>query len=416
MMKSTTTVQAVVFLPLRCAAVLVVLALVACSSNIAISPQATKTFAQVAVTKSQSTATLAQVTTTRSQTTVTVSPATAMVERVSPEPSSFPLAEPGPYIPGKRIYKLLDASRADRPVSITIWYPALGSPASSGRFAKLGADPNLSGAPYPLILSSTKMATQLAPYLVSHGFTWASVDRIDTYYRMDKQMYQQPLDILFTLQEVASHPPEGLEGMIDAEHAGAIGYSFDGYNTLAMSGARIDPEYYLAQCETTPDATTAAILSEFSSFNCGPAKEWDEFTTLAGESITTSDDGLWQPMTDARIRAVMPLAGEGWWLFGERGLASVDRPALIIVATEDKLYPENVLIFEHLGTADKALISFVGKEHMMIYEQDMVARMTHFAVAFFGYHLQGRQDYAEYFSEDFVTQHDDLAWGVYQGE
>jgi predicted dienelactone hydrolase len=260
------------------------------------------------------------------------------------------------------------------------------------------------------------MATQLAPYLVSHGFTWASVDRIDTYYRMDKQMYQQPLDILFTLQEVASHPPEGLEGMIDAEHAGAIGYSFDGYNTLAMSGARIDPEYYLAQCETTPDATTAAILSEFSSFNCGPAKEWDEFTTLAGESITTSDDGLWQPMTDARIRAVMPLAGEGWWLFGERGLASVDRPALIIVATEDKLYPENVLIFEHLGTADKALISFVGKEHMMIYEQDMISRMTHFAVAFFGYHLQGRQDYAEYFSEDFVTQHDDLAWGVYQGE
>ena len=35
-------------------------------------------------------------------------------------------------------------------------------------------------------------------------------------------------------------------------------------------------------------------------------------------------------------------------------------------------------------------------------------------VAFFGYHLQGRDDYAEYFSEEFVAQHDDLAWGVRQ--
>jgi hypothetical protein len=43
-------------------------------------------------------------------------------------------------------------------------------------------------------------------------------------------------------------------------------------------------------------------------------------------------------------------------------------------------------------------------------------RMAHFAVAFFGYHLQGRADYAAYFSEKFVKQHDDLAWGVYEGD
>jgi hypothetical protein len=42
--------------------------------------------------------------------------------------------------------------------------------------------------------------------------------------------------------------------------------------------------------------------------------------------------------------------------------------------------------------------------------------MAHFAVAFFGYHLQGRQDLAGYFSEDFVAQHDDLVWGVSPGE
>ena len=112
----------------------------------------------------------------------------------------------------------------------------------------------------------------------------------------------------------------------------------------------------------------------------------------------------------------MPMAGEGWWLFGEKGLASVDRPTLIIAATQDELYAENAIIFEHLGTTDKTFISFVGKDHNMIIEEEMIARMAHFAVAFFGYHLQGRQDLAQYFSQDFVNQHDDLAWGVYQGE
>jgi predicted dienelactone hydrolase len=200
--------------------------------------------------------------------------------------------------------------------------------------------------------------------------------------------------------------------MIDAEHAGAIGYSFDGYNALALSGARIDPEYYLAQCPH-PDATTAAILGDLSAFDCAPALAWDDFAAHAGPAITVSEDGLWQPMTDSRIRAVMPMAGEGWWLFGQRGLEAADRPALIIAGTRDELYPENALIFDHLGTPDKALISFIGRGHMMIYTSEMVARMAHFAVAFFGYHLQGRDELAWYFSQDFVAQHDDLAWGVH---
>jgi predicted dienelactone hydrolase len=151
-------------------------------------------------------------------------------------------------------------------------------------------------------------------------------------------------------------------------------------------------------------------------YQCAAAGEWDEFAAHAGEDISASDDGLWQPMTDARIRAVMPLAGEGWLLFGEKGLAAVDRPTLMIVSTRDIWYRENALMFEHLGTPDKALISFVGEDHMMVYDPKMVARMAHFAAAFFGTHLQGREDRAYYFSEDFVALHDDLAWGVYEGE
>ena len=65
------------------------------------------------------------------------------------------------------------------------------------------------------------------------------INALDTY-KWDKNLIDQPLDILFALRQVASNPLEGLEGMIDAEHAGVMGYSFDGYNSLALSGARVD--------------------------------------------------------------------------------------------------------------------------------------------------------------------------------
>lgn len=221
--------------PIRSAAVLVLLVLVACSSETITHSLATEVQPQAGATKPQ--ATEIQPFKSKTLTHTTKGLATATMALGSPEPPPFPLTDPGPYQSGKLTYQFLDASRGDRPVNITVWYPAIRSPGSNSRFARHGAEPDFSGAPYPLILSSTKVARILAPYLVSHGFTWVSVDKIDTYYRMNEQMYQQPLDILFALEQVASYPPGGLEGMIDTEYAGAIGYSFDGYNTLAMSGA-----------------------------------------------------------------------------------------------------------------------------------------------------------------------------------
>ena len=84
---------------------------------------------------------------------------------------------------------------------------------------------------------------------------------------------------------------------------------------------------------------------------------------------------------------------------------------------KDELYPENALIFERLGAPDKAMISFVGQDHFStVFDPEMAARMAHFAVAFFGHHLQGREELAQYYSEAFVARHDDLAWGVHADE
>jgi hypothetical protein len=54
--------------------------------------------------------------------------------------------------------------------------------------------------------------------------------------------------------------------------------------------------------------------------------------------------------------------------------------------------------------------------HMMVAEIAQMDRINHFAAAFFGVYLQGKSEYRGYFSEAFVSQFDDLAWGVYQGE
>jgi predicted dienelactone hydrolase len=260
------------------------------------------------------------------------------------------------------------------------------------------------------------MGSTLALDVITHGFVWAGVTRIDTWDEYTAELIEQPLDILFALDRVGANPPQELEGMIDAQRCGVIGYSFDGYNALALSGARVDPEFYRAQCAAA-NATAEAVLSVLPGrYQCALADDWEAFAAHAGEAIVTSEDGLWQPMTDPRIRAALPMAGEGWLLFGEEGLAAVDRPTLMIVSTGDIWYRENLLILEHLGTPDRALISFVGEDHLMVYDPDMKARMAHFAVAFFGYHLQGRQDLAYYFSEGFVALHDDLAWGEYLGE
>lgn len=324
----------------------------------------------------------------------------------------YPLSLPGRYHVGFMKISTADQDRGSRQVEITVWYPAKSPGDSESAEPLKNAEPEARNAPYPLILSSTKIAEILAPKIVSYGFTWASVDKIDYWMSYSEQMIFQPQDILFALDLIADQPPDGLAGMIDSEHAGTLGYSFDGFNSLAMSGARIDPEFYLSQC-ADPDILDSSLQQGIRNWGyCALANKWDSFAAAAGKEITESSDGLWQPLTDPRIKAVMPMACDGWLMFGERGLAAVDRPILMIVAGDDEVYGENAMIYEHIGTDKRGLITFKGLGHMMILNSKQTGRIAHFAVAFFGYYLKGLKDYRKYFSEDFVNQHDELHWGI----
>jgi hypothetical protein len=112
----------------------------------------------------------------------------------SPEPYTLPLSDYGPKFVGKRKYIFEDSSRGDRQVDITVWYPAVKPEGFTGTSA-VDADPDPAGVPYPLILSSTKVAGVFAPHLVTHGFAVVSVDKLDTYTKFDNTLIDMPLDL-----------------------------------------------------------------------------------------------------------------------------------------------------------------------------------------------------------------------------
>ena len=228
-------------------------------------------------------------------------------------------------------------------------------------------------------------------------------------------MVDLSLDEVFALRQLAAAPPPLLAGVINTDYTGVMGYSFDSFSALALGGARIDPEYYLDQCAQA-SAKKPTIPQWWIDYICAPAKNWQAFSSHAGTAITSSDDGLWQPITEGRIRAVMPMAPEGAWMFGKVGLAAVDRPILVIAAAEDtaNIYDlEAKFIFRNLDYPDKIMICFLDRDHLMIWDQMVIKSLEHFATAFFGYHLQGNEEYADLVNKKFVQQHEGLKWGIH---
>jgi predicted dienelactone hydrolase len=354
----------------------------------------------------------------------TSAPTVPVTQDVAQEPPSFTLSEPGPYYAGNRALTIIDDSRNGRKIELLIWYPAQMENDASGKPRVRNASADKSGAPYPLILTEADSGRYIfLSHLATYGFVMGVVRSPSNSPIMSQgefALVNMTRDFLFVLDQIAMNPPEGLEGVIDTDRVGVTGFSYGGDISLALSGARIDPVFYRSQCGQISAVEPETFQWLYTDFTCPDALRWDEFVSFVGDEIITSDDGLWQPLTDERILAVLPMAPAVSWYFGERGLAAANRPSLILCGTNDTLAPyrlETVYTYEHLGTPDKYLISFIGRTHGMSETTEPVMQIRHFVSAFFGFYLQGREDYAQYFSEDFVSQFTNLfCWGVCSGE
>ena len=272
---------------------------------------------------------------------------------------SWTLSEPGPYFVGKRGYTLTDHDHGDREISVFIWYPAIRKMDANGREIVRDAVPDMSGAPYPLILTESQSgAVIFKDHLASYGFVMASITPAGEYEEgYDFFFIDTPRDFLFILDQISSGMLDGLSGLVDTDHVGVTGFSYGGDIALTLGGARINPAYYLDYCENPPLIEPRYGGADwYSNYNCLLAGKWETFSAFVGDELTSSEDGLWQPVTDERIKAVMPMAMSGAWLYGEKGLAAIDRPSLLIAATEDQYSPyqiETRFIFENLGAHEK---------------------------------------------------------------
>jgi predicted dienelactone hydrolase len=105
---------------------------------------------------------------------------------------------------------------------------------------------------------------------------------------------------------------------------------------------------------------------------------------------------LWTATTDERIDAILPMIPCLGQLFGGEGLEAITVPTLIIAGTQDPqciIDIEGDFMYEYVGSADKFMVSIDMPGHGQVLQEDII---RHYATAFFGYYLQGIDDYAEY--------------------
>ncbi|MBZ0274520.1 MAG: hypothetical protein K8I60_00160 [Anaerolineae bacterium] len=331
--------------------------------------------------------------------------------------AALPLAEVGTYDQvGRQEFSFVDESR-DRTLTGYIWYPA-GQTQGTRRPGPLlpqnNAAPYADAAPYPLVFFShprtvdgvdAKSTMDIAQYLASYGFIVVSIEHHDPSPHWPNLIHR-PMDILFTLNHLASISGEdALAGLMNFDRVGVMGYSFGATASLELTGAQIDPLGREAYCTTSTQTRSCQMSDEAWQATLDERAQYDPPVTA---------DELWPAYTDERIAAVMPIAPCLGPLFGENGLANATVPTLLVGLEKDEVCPyteEALYIYERLGSPDKALLEVLGLKHTDGFG-DRTARSVYrqFAVAFFGYHLQGQEEYAEYLTVDFVAGFDNLEW------
>jgi len=301
-------------------------------------------------------------------------------------PDAPELARYGKYAVGVRTLALvnpqqLDIARAkagqeigryDRPLAVEVWYPAKSgvAPAGAGQykvFARDGkteitllgkgqrdaaADP--SGGPYPLLIVSHGypgnrfLLSHLAENLASKGYVVASIDHTDSTYNdqtvFGSTLLNRPLDQVFVLNEMArlnaSDPGGTLQGLINTDTTGLIGYSMGGYGVVNAIGGG-----FSAAGVALPISPPNGVLAMRQSGN--PA---------------------YVASLDKRIKAAVAFAPWGWkaGFWDAQGLAGIRTPVLFIAGSVDDVsgYAPGVRnIFEASVNAPRFLLTYENANH-----------------------------------------------------
>lgn len=335
--------------------------------------------------------------------------------------------------------------RYDRSLTVEIWYPAripagetplilykdtLGRvdtpqaplvPFTFGGRALRDAEPDASGAAYPLIVvshgfpGSRWMLTYLNENLASKGYVVVAIDHTESTFSdvagFASTLLNRPLDIRFVINQIAAlgaaESDSFLAGLVDADNTGLVGYSMGGYGALNVAGG----------------AYGATYLPALRAFGF-PGADF-----LAVNTIENADFAA-----DERVKAVYTFApwGMNFGLWDAASLATLDVPVFFVAGSQDDVagYENGPRkIFELAAHSERYLLTFEGARHNVApnppppaattYDQFMryadtvwdTTRMNninqHFATAFFGKYLKAQATHA------YLDLIDVAAEGVY---
>lgn len=317
-------------------------------------------------------------------------------------PDAPPYARRGEYTVGTR-----DAISQDeqRPLNITLWYPALnpdnqpervtyrhGLFSAEGR-ALRDAAPNLSSAPYPLVIFSHGnsgfrfQSLYLTEHLASQGFVVIALDHPtntvfdamqDNNALLDNiapNYAHRPADVLRVIAYADSLDAGDLAGLIDTQRIAIVGHSFGGYTALAVGGLQLNFDQLEQQC--------LAAVEPFSDV-CFLVDEEPRIAEARG--FETIPEGAWPPITDPRIKAIVALAPWNGSIFDLNSLTYIQTPTMFLVGSADDVTPpirDAEYMYDRMFAATpKVLITFQNGGHYIFVDScsDLLVQFGFFEV------------------------------------
>lgn len=252
-----------------------------------------------------------------------------------PDPATF-----GPYDVGVMEVSFRAHHRA-APLTALVWYPADAAPntfpylygetdagapfsASAVKGLPVAGDRQL----FPAIAYShgaggyAYQGVWLTEHLASHGYVVIGVthpnNNVDDFNEISMVMgaFTRPLDaqaMLDELEDLNTQAGSALRGRIDTGLMGMTGFSFGGYTTLMIGGARFNFNLPNQRC-AAGDPFSCRLVDEAESWNL--------------------EDGFLD-MSDPRVTVIAPMAPWTLGLFRDEGLAFVQIPLQVQGGGED---------------------------------------------------------------------------------
>ena len=260
--------------------------------------------------------------------------------------------------------------RYDRPLTLEIWYPTPCAPSRRTEYkdvylrdgktkvtltgrAQRNAPPMNTANAFPLIILSHGypgnrfLMSHLGENLASKGYVVASIDHTDSTYE-NKQAFgstlvNRSLDQMFVLNAMERFSTQAghfLEGLVNAQQTGLIGYSMGGYGAVIAAGAGVT--------QKSIDYSWGAANGSLNVHKAG--------------SQTHSD------LIDSRLKAVITFApwGKNHDFWDKKGLEGIKVPMLYIAGADDDIsgYENGVKsLYEDSVNTDRYLLTYHFASH-----------------------------------------------------